>query len=236
MRRRIPVSANARLGAAIVKGSLQLTDSRVLLATIAALLACASGAGAYTVNLTPRAQRTIYLQVGVGAFTGGPYNQGGSPATNPVVNLVSVTVPAAQIGNGTAQTMTTNSTAALSFYDGFAFCSLPNQLYVGGFYRSTSSNGGPATATLRANVPANLVSAGGRTIPFSQVRWTSSGIGDTGAQPFPAGTFVNGGTQTIGTLNRNQWGESCHTFSYVNAAVVPAGTYTGRVTYTLSLP
>jgi len=200
------------------------------------LLACASGAGAYTVNLTPKNPRTIYLQVGVGTFTGGNYQQGGSPATNPLVNLVSVTVPAAQVGNGTAQTMTTNSTASQSLYDSFAFCNLPNQLYVGGFYRSTNGSAGSATATLVANVPASLVSAGGRTIPFSQISWTSSGNGDAGGQPFPGGTFVAGGTQTIGTINRNEWAESCHTFSYSNAAVAPAGTYTGRVTYTLSAP
>ena len=55
-----------------------------------------------------------------------------------------------------------------------------------------------------------------------------------GAQPFPAGTFV-GGTQTIGSINRNQWAESCHTFSYANTNFRAAGTYTGRVTYTLSV-
>jgi hypothetical protein len=201
----------------------------------AALLLCASMASAYTVNISAGTPRTIYLQVGVGTFTGGTYNGGGSPGANPTINLVSVTVPAAQVGNGTAQTMTTNSTASVSFLDNFAFCNLPNQLYVGGFYRRTN-NTASAAATLTASVPANLVSAGGQTIPFSQISWTSSGNGDTGAQPFPAGTFVNGGTQTIGTISRNQWAESCHTFSYANSAVRAAGTYTGRVTYTLSAP
>jgi hypothetical protein len=81
----------------------------------------------------------------------------------------------------------------------------------------------------------NLTNAGGNTIPFTQISWTSSGNSDTGAQPFPAGTFV-GGTQTIGTINRNQWAESCHTFSYANTNFRAAGTYTGRVTYTLSAP
>ena len=107
---------------------------------------------------------------------------------------------------------------------------------MGGFYRSTSGGAGSATATLRAAVPAGLVNAGGQTIPFSQISWTSSGNGDTGAQPFPAGTFVAGGTQTLGTINRNQWAESCHTFRYANTAVFASGTYTGRVTYTLSAP
>lgn len=199
------------------------------------MLLCASIASAYTVSISPRNPRTIYLQVGVGSFTGGTYNSGGNPANNSTINLVSVSVPVAQVGNGTAQTMTTNSTASVSFLDNFAFCNLPNQLYVGGFYRLTNNAAG-SVATLRAAVPANLVNAGGQTIPFSQIRWTSSGNGDTGAQPFPAGTFINGGTQTIGTISRNQWAESCHTFTYANSAVRAAGTYSGRVTYTLSAP
>lgn len=200
------------------------------------LLVCALSAHAYTINIAPRSPRTIYLQVGVGSFTGGTYNQGGSPAVNPTINVVSVAVPAAQVGNGTAQAMTTNSTASISLLDNFAFCNLPGQLYVGGFYRSTSSTAGSATATLVASVPASLTNAGGQTIPFSQIRWTSSGNGDTGAQPFPAGTFPAGGNMTIGTISRNQWAESCHTYAFLNSAVPAAGTYTGRVTYTLSVP
>lgn len=200
---------------------------------LVALLACSLPASAFTVNITAANPRVIYLQVGVGAFTGGNLNAGGSPAANPTVNVVSVTVPAAQVGSGTAQTMTTNSTASTSFYDGYAFCNVPGQLYIGGFYRSTTNTG---AATLQATSAANLINtSGGTTIPFTEIRWTSSGNGESGAQPFPAGTFV-GGTQTIGTINRNQWAESCHTFSYVNSSFVAAGTYTGRVTYTLSTP
>jgi hypothetical protein len=199
---------------------------------LAALQAFAPPARAYTVTITAANPRMLYLQVGVGSFTGGNYNAGGTPANNTTVNLVSVTVPAAQVGNSTAQAMTTNSTASNSFYDGFAFCNVPAQLYVGGFYRSTSNTG---AATLTATSPANLVNATGQTIPFNRISWTSSGNGDTGAQPFPAGTFV-GGTQAIGTISRNQWAESCQTFSYANSSFVASGSYTGRVTYTLSSP
>ena len=101
--------------------------------------------------------------------------------------------------------------------------------------RVLSQHQNTGAATLIATSPASLVNATGNTIPFTQIRWTSSGNGDTGAQPFPAGAFV-GGVQTIGSISRNQWAESCHTFTYSNSAVVAAGTYTGRVTYTLSTP
>lgn len=200
------------------------------------LLACAQPSQAYTINISASTPRILYLQVGVGSFTGGTYNAGGSPAVNGTINVVSVTVPVAQIGNGVAQVMTTDSTASHSFLDNRAFCNLPGQLYVGGFYRATSASVGSPAATLVASVPASLTNAGGQAIPFSQIRWTSSGNGDAGAQPFPAGTFPAGGSLTIGTIRRNQWAESCHAFSYLNSVVPPAGVYTGRVTYTLSLP
>ncbi len=116
--------------------------SRRMIAASASCLSVAlvvGDAGAFTVNITARNPRTIYLQVGVGTFTGGTYNAGGSPANNPTVNVVSVTVPAAQVGSGAAQAMTTNSTASQSLYDNYTFCNLPGQLYIGGFYRSTSN-------------------------------------------------------------------------------------------------
>lgn len=215
-----------------VRPTTNLTRATATASLCACLLANALPTGAFTVNITQGSPRTIYLQVGVGSFTGN-YTSGGAPASNPTINTVSVTVPANAVGTGVAQTMTTNSTTSNSFYDGYAFCNAPAQLYIGGFYRISGT--AASTATLTAVSPASLTSPGGDAIPFTQIRWTSSGNGDTGAQPFPAGTFA-GGTQTIGTINRNQWAESCHTFSYLNANFVAAGTYTGRVTYTLSAP
>lgn len=201
------------------------------IAVIASLLASAA-AEAFIVTITAGSPRAIYLQVGVGSFTG-LYNSGGTPGANPTVNVVSTTVPAAAVGSGTAQAMTSNSGATNSFYDNYAFCNA-GQLYVGGFYRFTSNAGG-AAATLTANSATPLVNATGQTISFTQIQWTSSGNGDSGAQPFLSGTF-NGGTQTIGTIARNQWAESCMTFSYLNSAIVASGTFTGTVTYTLTAP
>lgn len=211
-----------------ITAGLNAASGAILLAVLSTY--CAE-VRAFTVSIAAANPRVVYLQVGVGSFNG-IYTSGGTPASNGTVNVVSVTPPAAQLGNGVAQAMTTDSTASRSFYDNYLFCSAPGQLYIGGFYRSTRSTG---AATVTATSPANLVNASGRTIPFSQISWTSSGNGDSGAQPFPAGTFV-GGTQTIGTIGRNQWSESCHTFRYANSGFVASGTYTGRVTYTLSTP
>ncbi|TLZ52542.1 MAG: hypothetical protein E6K22_09305 [Gammaproteobacteria bacterium] len=177
--------------------------------------------------------KTVYLQVGVGGFTG-HYNAGGTPGNNATVNKESVTVAAAAVGNATAQAMTTDSTVGASSYDGFAFCNVPAQLYIGGFYRTTTAGGGSVNVT--ATVPAALVDAGGDTLSFARISWTTGGNGDSGSEPFPAGSFSAGAVQTVGTIAQNQWAESCWTFSYSNTTFPAAGTYTGRVLYTLTAP
>lgn len=201
-------------------------------ALLAATMLMHESSSAFTVNITP-GSRVVYLAVGNGSFAG-TLQGGGTPANNATINTVSVTVPANVVGSGAAQAMNTNSTQATSFWDNFTFCSpAARQVYIGGFFRMPGAAG---NATLTVATPAGgLVNAGGDTIPFSQINWASSGIGDTGAQIIPAGTFT-GGTQTLASFAVNTWNESCHTFSYLNTSVVAAGTYTGRATYTLSAP
>lgn len=172
------------------------------------------------------ASRRVFLQVGNGTMN----------ANNTQVNQVSVTVPANQLGTGAAQQMTSNSTQSLSPVDNFTVCTPPVQVYVGGSYQRSNAANGPATALLQVTSPANLTSAAGEVIPFTQISWTTSALGgDTTPNVIPAGTFT-GGTQTLTTIPANRYIENCHTFSYANAALRAAGTYDGRVTYTLSTP
>lgn len=83
--------------------------------------------------------------------------------------------------------------------------------------------------TLGATAGANLVS-GTDTIPWSEITVTPAG----GAPAHPA---VNGGTVTLGATNKvvnitaGDW-----TYAYANTNVVAAGTYTGQVTYTATVP
>jgi hypothetical protein len=203
---------------------------RHVLLVIAASIALP--AEAFVVEITP-AKKTIFLQVGTGSFSGA-FAAGGTPVDNPTVNVVSVTVPSAALLSGADQQMTSNSAQAISFYDGRIFCSPPDQVYIGGFFRRQGRP--PQPAVLSVTVPPALVSAAGDTIPFSQIRWTSSAIGDAAeAQSIPDGTFVAGGTQFLADLFRNTWRESCLTFFYANEPAA-AGTYEGRVTYTLTAP
>ena len=177
-------------------------------------------ANAWVLTVTPGA-RAIFLQVGNGA----------NNANLGTINVVSVAVSSAAVGSGAAQTMTTDSTQSTSFFDGFAVCNPPAQMYVGGFFRQPSTTA--STATVQVASPTNLVS-GTDTIPFSQISWISTANGNATAD-IPAGTFT-GGTQFLVNIPSNRWLENCHVFSYANAAVVPAGTFTGRVVYTMTAP
>lgn len=202
---------------------------RCLLA--AALVLVGPPAQAYVVGITAGV-RTLFLQVGAGTITGGngTFAGGGTPGNNGTINSVSVNVPAAALGAGT-QNMTTDSAVTNSSYDGFNFCAVPAQVYVGGFYRTP---GAAANAILSVTSPATLSNGTGDTLPFSAISWVSGGNGDATAT-IPSGTFT-GATQTIYTANSNNWFESCLAFRYANTAFAPAGTFTGRVTYTLTAP
>jgi hypothetical protein len=190
-------------------------------------LACGTAhAWVLTIAAGPKA---AFLQVGIGSYSG-TYQSGGTPINNAQVNLVSATVPASAVGTGAAQPMSSDSTQSASFYDNFAVCNPPNQIYVGGWVRTPAGTG---SGVLSVTSPASLTS-GANTIPFSQISWTSTANGSA-TPDIPAGAFT-GGTLALRTIAAGTWVENCHTFSYANTAVVAAGTYTGQVTYTLVLP
>ena len=173
------------------------------------------------------ASRRVFLHVGNGTANG----------NNGTINLVTATLTGAQLLSGAPQAMTSNSTQSGSLYgDGYTTCPTPStQVIVGASYRRSNPGNGPASATLRVTSPASLTSAAGDTIPFSQISWTVSAPGSTNPNVIPAGTF-NGATQTLATIPANTYIENCHTFSYANSTIRAAGTYNGRVTYTLTSP
>ncbi len=201
-------------------------------AVLAACIATALPAQAFSVSINP-GTKSIFLQVGAGTMTGGGgrFNAGGVPGNNSTINNVTTTVPAASLGGGTVA-MTTDSTVTISPYDGFTFCSVPAQVYVGGFFRTP---GASTNATLTAQADAALVNATGQTIPFNSISWVSGGNQDA-TPTIPSGTFVGGSAQNLLSVATNTWFESCLQFNYANAQVVPSGTFRGRVRYTLTSP
>jgi hypothetical protein len=93
--------------------------------------------------------------------------------------------------------------------------------------RATSSPGN-ATKVLTADSSVPLNDGAGHTIPFTQISWV-------GANEVQSGTFTGASSQQI-LMTTSQVTQGTMSFSYANTVYVASGTYTGRVTYTLSSP
>ena len=191
---------------------------------MAAGMLVTSAAQAWTLSVGA-ASRRVFLHVG----------NGSAEANNGTINRVEVSLTGAALIGGAPQPMTTNSTQSRSLWgDGYTTCPNPaSQIMIGASYRRTNS--GPASATLSVSSPPNLTSASGDTIPFSEIGWSVSAPGSTTPNVIPAGNF-NGAQQTLATIAANTYIENCHSFTYANSAARAAGTYDGRVTYTLTSP
>jgi hypothetical protein len=201
---------------------------RIACLAFATILLAPSAGHAYLVSISSGA-KSMFLQVGTGTMTGGSFQSGGTAGNNATINTVGVTVPAASVGAGPIG-MTPNVIVVNSPWDNYAFCPYPAPVYVGGYYRAP----GGGSATLAVRSPAALVS-GANTISFNNISWISAGASDA-TPTIPSGTFIAGTTQTLLSIARNNWFESCLTFTYANAAAVPAGTYTQQVVYSLTAP
>lgn len=89
--------------------------------------------------------------------------------------------------------------------------------------------GAAAAVRLLANSSTALSNGAGGNIPFDQISWAAGGA-------FSAGTFNNGAAQVLDAFAGSGNRTGTYTFSYANANYYDTGTYTGRVTYTLSSP
>lgn len=94
------------------------------------------------------------------------------------------------------------------------------------------SVGNQANFRVTVNSSAGLTNEFGDTLPFSEISWTTTD-GD-----IPGGTFDDSASQFLMEYNFAPTGRGRGvidylTFSYANDAIYPAGTYTGRVIYTI---
>lgn len=89
--------------------------------------------------------------------------------------------------------------------------------------------GGSRTAQLTANSVVPLVN-GAATLPFASISWTASDA------DIPSGTFNGTAAQLLVQFQNSRLLFSNHTFSYANTLVLQAGTFTGRITYTVTMP
>jgi hypothetical protein len=162
------------------------------------ILLCSTAAEAITFNLNNRANPRISIRVG-----GGGSN----------ISEVAFTVPAAQLGDGTA--ITGSQTIRI-------------QVQI----RASGAN--PLTAFLTVDsltYPLEIDDPGSTsTIPFSHISWTAQD-GD-----IPSGFFTEAIDQPIVDFFSSQRYRDFHTFSYENTLELEAGTYTGQVIYTWAVP
>ena len=214
----------------IVQAQLRLFLQLLLVA----LLMASPYSYAYTVEIVAPPSG-LYLQVGdgVGQLNLNAINS--SNSRNSTVNTVRLTVPAARLAQGSLA-MTTDSLVSISPIDGFPnYCTVPEQVYIGGFYRTPNTTGGQAS--LKISAPTALSSPAGNRIPINAISWVSSGLLDDVSNPtVPNGTFNTSGSQLLRSTPHNVWFESCMQFSYANSQMLPSGTYTGQVTYSLAAP
>ena len=155
--------------------------------------------------------KVLFLQVGTGTMM----------ATNTGINLIDFVVPAGSAGNGTPIAATTGGDVS-----------------PGVVTARLRSNGG--TVTLLTATTGALTNGSGDTLAFSQFGASAA----AGATPnlFAAPALTNGSASapvpvTGGSITDR---DALWTFSYLNAALVPPGTYggsstNGRVTYTASV-
>ncbi len=85
------------------------------------------------------------------------------------------------------------------------------------------------TIQVVADSSAPLVN-GASTLSFTNISWTASD------SDIPAGTFSGAAGQMIVTFPVNFQLFNNHTFRYANTQVLQPGTYTGRITYTITMP
>jgi hypothetical protein len=178
-----------------------------------------TGAGALSaaanVDFTIVIPKILFLQVGTGALY----------TTNAAVNLITFTVPAASIGNGTPVAASAGS----------------GDLGNGTVTAIVRGNNGNITLST-ASVGA-MGNGAGDTIPWSQVTTTPAAL-TTGTVLTPAAIPASGSTSvTLTAVAKIVNQDARWTYGYLNTNIVAPGTYggaggtnNGRVTYTATLP
>ena len=177
-----------------------------------------TGAGALTatanVDFTITIPKVLFLQVGTGTIY----------ANNNAINLITFTVPAANVGSGTAVAATAGS----------------GDLGNGTVTAMVRGNAG--NVTLVASTLGAIGNGAGDSIDWSQITTTPATLNT--ATVLAAPTLANGSSNTVGltAVNKVVNQDARWTYAYANSAVVAAGTYggvntnNGRVLYTASLP
>jgi hypothetical protein len=162
--------------------------------------------------------KILYLRVG----TGSSYSSGALSSVS-TIDLITFTPAAGTVGNGTAVAGT------------------GGDLTGGVETAAIVSNSG--NVTLNATASGALSDGNGDSIPFTQITTAATTLTSTTALPAPVlSNGVSGNVVLTAPATKLITQDAKWTFSYANAANVPAGTYGGvnvnnsRVLYTATMP
>jgi hypothetical protein len=162
--------------------------------------------------------KILYLRVG----TGSTYSSGALTSVS-TVDLITFTPAAGTVGNGTAVAGT------------------GGDLTGGVETAAIVSNSG--NVTLNATASGALSDGNGDSIPFTQIATAATTLTSTTALPAPVlSNGVSGNVVLTAPATKLITQDAKWTFSFANAANVPAGTYGGvnvnnsRVIYTATMP
>ena len=177
-----------------------------------------TGAGALTatarLDFRITVPKTLFLQVGTGTAS----------ANDTTINLIDFVVPAPNIGDGTP----------------IAATAVSGDLGNGTVTAKVVGNNG--NVTLSSTTAGALGNGAGDTISFAQIATTAAVL--TSATALAAPALVDGGSTntTVPATGKIVNRDARWTFSFLNSAIVPPGTYGGvnannsRVTYTAAMP
>ena len=159
-----------------------------------------------------RAETTIIGSGAAEIYVGAGYS-------NPTLDTIHFRVPGAKVGDGSPIAGLENQSRRSTLVD--ARIRAPRAYSRIGIWTVDSSQ--PLTC-------ATPASCGNTTIPMNQFRWVSQGgeIGD--------GSFDGSTNQPLYSFPNSRYVYVFKTYYYANDTIVPAGRYTGRVVYTLTMP
>lgn len=136
-----------------------------------------------------------------------------------------------RVGAAAGITTVTHNVSATNVGDGTPVAGTPNSIRIEASARRAGIFSALFTNFIVTADSSTPLTNGTDIIPFTDISWTARD-GD-----IPSGNFTGSPAQVILSPTSAIWRvRDRHTFYYNNTRIVPYGTYTGRVTYTVSVP
>jgi len=136
-----------------------------------------------------------------------------------------------RVGAVSGITTVIHAVPAASIGDGTPITGAPNQVFIEAWARQSNFWGALTRRFIVTADSSTPMTNGTDTIPFDEISWTSQD------GSIPDGRFNGTSSQIILGQTLALFGVNDQlTFVYDNTRLVPAGTYAGSVTYTVSIP